>query len=104
NWLWRILTLDINTYGYVLLASLVSNVLTLAGIVFSMQVYDRVIPAESIPTLVVLFVGVMFALGLDFVLRRMRMTIIDLLGKRADRRISDQVFGHALRVKNVARP
>jgi len=104
NWLWRILKLDLNTYGYVLLASLISNVLTLAGIIFSMQVYDRVIPAESIPTLVVLFVGVMFALGLDFVLRRMRMTIIDLLGKRADRRISDQVFGHALRVKNVARP
>lgn len=104
NWLWRILTLDLNTYGYVLLASLISNMLTLAGIVFSMQVYDRVIPAESIPTLVVLFIGVVFALALDFVLRRMRMTIIDLLGKRADRRISDQVFGHALRVKNVARP
>lgn len=104
NWLWRILTLDINTYGYVLLASFISNMLTLAGIIFSMQVYDRVIPAESIPTLVVLFIGVVIALGLDFILRRMRMTIIDLLGKRADRRISDQVFGHALRVKNVARP
>src|SRR5690606_27711515 len=50
NWLWRILTLDLKPYGYVLLASLVSNSLALAGIIFSMQVYDRVIPAESIPT------------------------------------------------------
>lgn len=104
NWLWRILATDLKSYGYVLLASLVSNTLTLAGIIFSMQVYDRVVPAESIPTLVVLFIGVIFALVLDFVLRRMRMTIIDLLGKRADRRISDLVFGHALRVKSTAQP
>ena len=104
NWLWRILTRDLKTYGYVLLASLISNTLALAGIIFSMQVYDRVVPAESIPTLVVLFIGVVFALVLDFVLRRMRMTIIDLLGKRADRQISDVVFGHALRVKGTARP
>src|SRR5690606_2409546 len=33
-----------------------------------------------------------------------RLTIIDALGKRADRRISDQVFGHAMRVKSSARP
>ncbi len=30
------------------------NVLSLAGIVFSMRVYDRVIPAQSYPTLYVL--------------------------------------------------
>jgi len=104
NWLRRILTADLPSYGHVLLASFVSNVLALAGIIFSMQVYDRVVPAGSMPTLVVLFIGVMLALVMDFVLRRTRMTIIDVLGKRADRRISDQVFGHALRVKAVARP
>lgn len=104
NWLWRILSSDLKDYSYVLLASFISNTLTLAGIIFSKQVYDRVVPAESMPTLVVLFIGVIIALILDYILRRMRMTIIDLLGKRADRRISDQVFGHALRVKAIARP
>ena len=104
HWLRQIFALDIKVYGNVLLASLVSNTLMLAGIVFSMQVYDRVLPAKSIPTLVVLFIGVLFAIGLDFTLRRMRLTIIDTLGKRADRRISDQVFGHAIRVKSSARP
>lgn len=104
HWLRRILLNDAGTYGHVLLASLVSNTLALAGILFSMQVYDRVLPAESYPTLLVLFLGVLFALVLDFVLRRMRLTIIDLLGKRADRRMSDLVFGHAMRVKNSARP
>lgn len=104
HWLRRILMKDARSYGNVLLASLVANSLALAGIIFSMQVYDRVIPAESIPTLVVLFIGVMFALLLGFVLHRMRLAIIDLLGKRADRRLSDLVFGHALRVKSATRP
>lgn len=104
NWLRSILTRDIRVYGNVLLASLVSNSLTLAGILFSMQVYDRVIPAESYPTLLVLFIGVIFAIGLDFTLRRMRLSIIDVLGKRADRRLSDTVFGHAMRVKSASRP
>lgn len=104
GWLRRILTADLPTYSHVLLASVISNVLALAGIIFSMQVYDRVVPAQSMPTLVVLFIGVLIALGLDFVLRRMRMTIIDVLGKRADLRMSDLVFGHALRVKASARP
>jgi len=104
NWLRSILTRDIKVYGNVLLASLVSNSLTLAGILFSMQVYDRVLPAESYPTLIVLFIGVIFAIGLDFTLRRMRLSIIDVLGKRADRRMSDTIFGHAMRVKSNARP
>lgn len=104
NWLRRILTRDVRGYGNVLLASLVSNSLTMAGILFSMQVYDRVLPAESYPTLLVLFIGVIFAIGLDFTLRRMRLSIIDVLGKRADRRMSDTIFGHALRVKSSARP
>jgi ATP-binding cassette subfamily C protein LapB len=104
NWLRRILTRDIGAYGNVLLASLVSNTLALAGILFSMQVYDRVLPTGSYPTLLVLFIGVVFAIILDFLLRRMRLSIIDVVGKRADRRMSDAVFGHALRVKSRARP
>src|SRR3546814_16836308 len=32
------------------------------------------------------------------------MRVIDILGKRADMRMSDQIFGHALRVRNNDRP
>lgn len=104
NWLRRIILSDLRPYGHVMIASLVANVLGLAGILFSMQVYDRVVPAESFPTLYVLFSGVLLALVLSFVMRRTRSIVIDLLGKRADLRMSDQVMGHALRVRNRARP
>lgn len=104
HWFRRILSRDVGAYGHVVLASLVANVLTLAGVAFSMQVYDRVIPAHSYQTLFVLFAGVMLALGFDFAMRRVRTRLIDIAGKRADMRMSDLVFGHALRVKNKARP
>ena len=45
NWFWGILFRDWKRYGDIMLASLVANVLALSAIIFSMQVYDRVIPA-----------------------------------------------------------
>lgn len=104
HWLRRIIFQDIGSYSHVLVASLVANLLALAGVLFSMQVYDRVIPAESFPTLYVLFAGVILAIGFDFLFRRLRMGIIDLLGKRADLRMSDQIFGRALRVRSRDKP
>jgi len=104
HWLRRLVIRDWRPYGYVLIASLVANTLGLTGIVFSGQVYDRVIPAESMSTLFVLFSGVVLALLFDFIMRRVRHEILDLLGKDADRRLSDVVFGHALHVRNQARP
>lgn len=104
NWLRKIVLRDLRPYGHIMLAALIANVLALAGIIFTRQVYDRVIPAESFSTLYVLFSGVMVALLFDFILRRTRVRVTDLLGKRADLRMSDKVFGHALRIKNSQRP
>ena len=104
NWLRRIVFRDYGSYIHVVVASLIANTLGLAGIIFSMQVYDRVVPAQSFNTLYVLFSGVLLALFFDFMMRRARMGIIDMLGKRTDLEMSDVVFGHALRVRNRARP
>lgn len=104
NWLRRILFRDLGSYGHVMIASLIANTLGLAGILFSMQVYDRVIPAQSFNTLYVLFSGVVLAICFDFLMRRARMSIADVLGEKADLEMSDVIFGHALRVRNRARP
>jgi ATP-binding cassette subfamily C protein LapB len=102
NWFNALALKEWPRYVDVMLASLVANVLALAGILFSMQVYDRVIPAQSLPTLWVLFSGVIVAILFELGLRLMRTYLIDLVGKRADLRISDVVFGHALRTRQDA--
>lgn len=104
HWFRKIILRDLKPYGHVMLATTVANILGLSGILFSRQVYDRVIPAESMPTLYVLFSGVMLAVVFSFIMRIMRVRITDLLGKRADIRVSDMVFGHAVRLRNSARP
>jgi ATP-binding cassette subfamily C protein LapB len=104
DWLRKLAIQKLRPYGHVMLASLFINLLSMAGIIFSMQVYDRVIPAQSYPTLYVLAFGVLIAVLFAFALRLMRGHITDILGKQADIRISDRVFGHALRLRNSAVP
>ncbi|SSS80804.1 ABC-type bacteriocin/lantibiotic exporter [Acinetobacter baumannii] len=103
NWFWSIVLKDWKRYLDVMFASLMANILALATILFSMNVYDRVIPAQSVPTLWVLAGGVLIAAIFEFCLRVARIYLSDIIGKRADLKISDKVFGHALRIKNKER-
>lgn len=103
NWFWTLALRDWPRYFDIILAAFIANVLALSGTLFSMQVYDRVVPSQSEPTLWVLFGGVMLAILFEFSMRLIRVHIAAVIGKRADLRISDRVFGHALRIKNSAR-
>lgn len=104
NWFWSLALKDWRRYSDIMLAAMIANVLALSGMLFSMQVYDRVVPSQSEPTLWVLFGGVMMAILFEFIMRMLRVHVSDVVGKRADLRISDRVFAHALRVQNRARP
>src|SRR5690606_8948985 len=86
GWLRQLVLADLRPYRHVMLASLVANAMGMAGVLFSMQVYDRVVPAQSMPTLYVLFGGVMLATLFAYVMRQARMRITDVVGKRADLR------------------
>lgn len=99
SWFWSIVLRDWKRYVDVMFASMLANILALATIVFSMNVYDRVIPAQSTTTLWVLAGGVLIAAIFEFSLKVARIYLSDIIGKRADLRISDRVFGHALRIK-----
>lgn len=103
DWFRAIALRDWRRYGDIVLASVFANVLALSSMVFSMQIYDRVVPAQSESTLWVLFGGVMIAIVFELMLRVSRTHISDLIGKRADLKVSDLVFGHALRVRADAR-
>lgn len=104
NWLTGLIKKDLRYYGLIALAALFGNMLALSSALFSMQVYDRVIPAQSFPTLWVLFSGVIFALLADMALKLLRTKLADALGKRIDIRLSSFFYMRALSIKNIARP
>ena len=87
-----------------IIATIVINMIALATSIFSMQVYDRVIPRGSFSTLWVLSLGVIVALGFDFILRIMRARLLEIEAVQIDREVSEYFFARATSVRLDARP
>jgi ATP-binding cassette subfamily C protein LapB len=92
HWFWSEVWKVRREFWPVLLAALVVNLLAFAMPLFTMNVYDRVIPNKAISTLWVLALGVVMALGFDFVLRVARARLIDEVGKKLDAKLSQKLF------------
>ena len=92
HWFWSEVWKVRREFWPVLLAALIVNMLALAVPLFTMNVYDRVIPNKAVPTLWVLAIGVFLALGFDFVLRIARSQLIDEIGRKLDAKYSQKLF------------
>lgn len=75
-----------------LFATIAINVIGLAIPLFTMNVYDRVLPNFSFDTLTVLAIGVCFAACFDFMLRLLRTHIVDSTSKRIDVLFLNRIF------------
>lgn len=83
HWFWSTIKLSIPIYKDVLWASLLINLFVLATPLFTMNVYDRVIPNNAQETLMVFTIGVVAVYIIDFVLKLVRGYLLELAGKRA---------------------
>jgi ATP-binding cassette subfamily C protein LapB len=80
-------------------ASMFIGLLTLVTSLFSMQVYDRVIPTRSGYTLVILASGVVLAIVLEFAMKRARMHLMDPVIVGMDSRLSRTIFARLLNLR-----
>ncbi|HEX4800380.1 MAG TPA: type I secretion system permease/ATPase [Sphingomicrobium sp.] len=92
HWFWSETWKVRREFWPVLLAALVVNLLAFAMPLFTMNVYDRVIPNKAAATLWVLALGVMLALVFDFTLRIARARLIDEVGRKLDAKLSQKLF------------
>ncbi len=83
-------------YVQVMIAAMVSNFLSLTTSLFTMTVYDRIIPNNAFESLIALSIGVIIALGFDFLIKSLRARFIDIASKRADLEISRTLFDRIL--------
>ena len=83
-------------YAQVLIAAMVSNFLSLSTSFFTMTVYDRIIPNGAFESLLALSIGVVIALGFDFLIKSLRARFIDVASKKADLAISRRLFERIL--------
>ena len=84
HWFWGEFSKYRRQMAEVMLGSLVANLLAVAVALFSLQVYDRVVPHQSEATLWVLAVGALAAITLEGMLKLARARITDAAGRQID--------------------
>lgn len=99
DWFWGSLAQGRWLYAQVLVAAAMTNFLGLSTSLFIMVVYDRVVPNEAVESLIALTIGVLIALGFDFIIKTLRAQFVDRAGKRADARMSRLIFDKILSMK-----
>jgi len=104
RWFWDTLKVFSTIYTQVVLASALINIFLLAGTLYAMNIYDRVLPNKAFDTLFVLSVGVFVIYLFDFILRMVRGYFIDIAGKNADVLLGSFLYERILGLQFKHRP
>ena len=98
HWFWSELYKMRREFYPVLWAAFLINLLAFALPLFTMNVYDRIIPNRAVSSLWVLAVGVMLAFAIEFALRIARAGLLDELGRKLDVKLSEKIFGKLINI------
>lgn len=104
HWLWGTLRLSSDLYRDTIFASIVINIFILAAPLFTMNVYDRVVPNNATDTLTVLAIGIGLVYIFDFILKLSRSYFLETAGKKTDNIISSMLFEQIMDVKMDKKP
>jgi ATP-binding cassette subfamily C protein LapB len=100
HWFWGEFTRYKRQLFEVAAGSLVANLLAVSVSLFSMQVYDRVIPYQSEPTLWVLALGALLAILMEAGLKLARSGLMDVTGKRIELAVQARLMDKLLGMKH----
>lgn len=104
HWFWGALLEQGRVYRDVIGAALLINIFALVMPIFSMNVYDRVVPNNATDTLWMLALGVFLIFGMDFMMRLLRGHFVDLAGARIDVKLSALIMERVLGMRLEAKP
>lgn len=104
HWFWSAVLSNKRLYRDAVIAAVLINLFALAIPLFSMNVYDRVVPNNAVETLWVLAIGVSLVLFFNFVLTTARAYVVDTASKRIDVKLSAQIMEQVLDLRMESRP
>lgn len=104
HWFWGEFTKFKSHIGEIMLGSFMANVLAVGVALFSLQVYDRVIPHQSQSTLWVLALGALMAVVLEGALKLARARMSDAAGRRIELSIQNTLMRRLLGMRSDQRP
>ena len=98
-WLMDPISANHRLYLQVAVAAVLVNLFSLATSLFSMTVYNRIVPNNATDSLIALSIGVGIILVFDLVLRLIRGYFIDIAGQRIDRSVGTAIFNRMLTMR-----
>lgn len=104
HWFWDTLKLSIGFYRDVLYATILINIFVLVSPLFTMSVYDRVIPNNALETLWVFALGVLIVYCLDTFLKFARAILLERAGKKSDIIMSSMIFEKVMDIQMASHP
>lgn len=104
HWFWSAVRGHSVSIWYVLLAAAFINVFAIAFPLFTMNVYDRVLPNSAQTTLWVLAIGIALVAVFDLLLKLARAGVIEFVGRAIDFRLSSALFDRVLNTPMASRP
>ncbi len=104
GWFIKAIKVSLPIYRDILLASLAINLFVLAVPMFTMNVYDRVVPNFATETLWVLASAVILIICFDALLKFLRVNFIELATKKSDILISSLLFEKVMDLRMEASP
>ncbi|NTV96043.1 MAG: type I secretion system permease/ATPase [Thiobacillus sp.] len=104
HWFWGAILENMPVYKDILLAAFLINLFAVALPMFTMNVYDRVVPNQATETMWMLAVGLVIVMVSDITLRMMRGYLIDRAGSRVDVDLSARIMERVLGIRMESRP
>ncbi len=104
SWFWGTMWRFRRFYYDSMVATVVANILTLATVFFTMNVFNRVIPAQAYVSLWTLTAGVAVAMLLEFLMRWLKARLVDEGAKRADLAVNSTLLREIMSVRLDHRP
>ncbi|MDJ0630969.1 MAG: ATP-binding cassette domain-containing protein [Rhodobacter sp.] len=104
HWFWGEFPKYRRQVAEVMVGSLVANMLAVAVALFSLQVYDRVIPHQSQATLWVLTLGVAIAIGLEAALKLARARLTDAAGRQIELSVQRNLMQRLIGMRSDRKP
>ena len=99
GWLIEPMQRNRGVYIKVALAAAMINLFGLITSLFTMTVYDRVVPNSAFSSLTALSIGLAVVIVFDFLLRILRAYFVDLAGADIDHDIAGRVFNRLINIR-----
>jgi ATP-binding cassette subfamily C protein LapB len=104
HWFWGALLEQWPIFKDILAAAVLINLFALAFPLFTMNVYDRVVPNFAVETLWVFSGGLLLVFIIDYIIKLMRGHFIDMASSRVDLKLSSLIMERVLGMRMSQRP